>query len=65
MKKITWQNRPLFEVLNRFYVEAVRNTTDMINSHIEAVRAAMKPVAHEGAPTAMREAAIIGVSKAR
>ncbi len=28
---------------NRAYVEAARNTTDMISSHIEAVRAAMKP----------------------
>ena len=37
---------------NRAYVEAARNTTDMISSHIEAVRAAMKAVAHEGAPTA-------------
>ena len=34
---------------NRAYVEAARNTTDMISSHIEAVRAAMKAVAHEGA----------------
>jgi len=30
---------------NRAYVEAARNTTDMISSHIEAVRAAMKVVA--------------------
>jgi hypothetical protein len=37
---------------NRAYVEAAHNTTDMISSHIEAVRAAMKAVAHEGAPTA-------------
>jgi hypothetical protein len=37
---------------NRAYVEAARNTTDMISSHIDAVRAAMKAVAHEGAPTA-------------
>jgi hypothetical protein len=36
---------------NRAYVEAARNTTDMISSHIEAVRAAMNAVAHEGAPT--------------
>src|SRR5262245_31652245 len=41
---------------NRAYVEAARNTTDMISSHIEAVRAAMNSVAHEGAPTAVREA---------
>src|SRR5207244_11819417 len=41
---------------NRAYVEAARNTTDMISSHIEAVRAAMKAVAHEGAPTAARPA---------
>jgi hypothetical protein len=34
---------------NRAYVEAARNTTDMISSHIEAVRAAMKAVAHESA----------------
>jgi len=44
---------------NRAYVEAARNTTDMISSHIEAVRAAMKAVAHEGAPTAAHHAAII------
>jgi hypothetical protein len=31
---------------NRAYGEAARNTTDMISSHIEAVRAAMKAVAH-------------------
>src|ERR1700757_3992484 len=42
---------------NRTYVEAARNTTDMISSHIEAVRAAMKAVAHEGAPTASHHAA--------
>jgi hypothetical protein len=42
---------------NRAYVEAARNTTDMISSHIEAVRAAMKAVAHEGAPTASHHAA--------
>jgi hypothetical protein len=42
---------------NRAYVEAARNTTDMISSHIEAVRAAMKAVAHEGAPTAAHHAA--------
>jgi hypothetical protein len=30
---------------NRAYVEAARNTTDMISSHIEAVRAATKVVA--------------------
>src|SRR5260221_11268383 len=41
---------------NRAYVEAARNTTDMISSHIEAVRAAMKAVAHEGAPTAVNPA---------
>jgi hypothetical protein len=46
---------------NRAYVEAARNTTDMISSHIEAVRAAMKAVAHEGAPT---PAAIIDMRKA-
>ena len=44
---------------NRAYVEAARNTTDMISSHIEAVRAAIKAVAHEGAPTAAHHAAII------
>ena len=44
---------------NRAYIEAARNTTDMISSHIEAVRAAMKVVAHEGAPTAACHAAII------
>jgi hypothetical protein len=42
---------------NRAYVEAARNTTDMISSHIEAVRAAMKAVAHEGAPTSAHHAA--------
>ena len=36
---------------NRAYVEAARKTTDVITSHIEAVRAAMNSVAHEGAPT--------------
>src|SRR6266566_7133840 len=49
---------------NRAYVEAARNTTDMISSHIEAVRAAMKSVAHEGAPTAVRQAALIEMTKA-
>src|SRR5436309_15901978 len=49
---------------NRAYVEAARNTTDMISSHIEAVRAAMNSVAHESAPTAVREAALIEVRKA-
>jgi len=44
---------------NRAYVEAARNTTDMISSHIEAVRAAMKAVAHDGAPTAAHHVAII------
>jgi len=48
---------------NRAYVEAARNTTDMISSHIEAVRAAMKGVAHKVAPTAVREAALIELSK--
>src|SRR2546429_10023956 len=43
---------------NRAYVEAARNTTDIISSHIEAVRAAMKSVAHEGAPTAAHHAII-------
>ena len=43
---------------NRAYVEAARNTTDMISSHIDAVRAAMKAVAHEGAPTAAHHVAI-------
>jgi hypothetical protein len=43
---------------NRAYVEAARNTTDMISSHIEAVRAAMKAVAHEDAPTAAHHVAI-------
>ncbi len=49
---------------NRTYVEAARNTTDMISSHIEAVRAAMKAVAHEGAPTAAYHAAIIDMRQA-
>src|SRR5437867_3460581 len=49
---------------NRAYVEAARNTTDMISSHIEAVRAAMNSVAHEGAPTAVRQAALIEMRKA-
>jgi hypothetical protein len=49
---------------NRAYVEAARNTTDMISSHIEAVRAAMKAVAHEGAPTAAHHAAIIDMRQA-
>ena len=49
---------------NRAYVEAARNTTDMISSHIEAVRAAMNSVAHESAPTAVREAALIEMRKA-
>jgi len=34
---------------NRAYIEAARNTTDMISSHIEAVRVAMSAVAREGA----------------
>jgi hypothetical protein len=54
----------LFEVPNRAYVEAARNTTDMINSHIEAMRAAMKAVAHEGAPTAMTAPGRRSTSKA-
>jgi hypothetical protein len=49
---------------NRAYVEAARNTTDMISSHIEAVRAAMKAVAHEGAPAAAHHAAIIDTRSA-
>jgi hypothetical protein len=49
---------------NRAYVEAARNTTDMISSHIEAVRAAMKAVVHEGASTAAHHAAIIGTRPA-
>ncbi len=49
---------------NRAYVEAARNTTDMISSHIEAVRAAMKAVAHEGAPTAAHHAAIMDMRQA-
>jgi predicted phage tail protein len=49
---------------NRVYVEAARNTTDMISSHIEAVRAAMKAVAHEGAPTSAHHAAIIDMRQA-
>ena len=48
---------------NRAYVEAARNTTEMISSHIEAVRAAMNSVAHKDAPTAVREAALIEMSK--
>jgi hypothetical protein len=43
---------------NRAYVEAARNTTDMISSHIIAVRAAMNAVAHEGAPIAAHHVAI-------
>jgi hypothetical protein len=49
---------------NRAYVEAARNTTDMISSHIEAVRLAMKAVAHEGAPAAAHHAAIIDMRQA-
>ena len=49
---------------NRAYVEAARNTTDMISSHIEAVRAAIKVVAHEGAPIAAHHAAIIDMRQA-
>ena len=49
---------------NRAYVEAAHNTTDMISSHIDAVRAAMKSVAHEGAPTAAHHAAIIDMRQA-
>src|SRR5258707_8947367 len=49
---------------NRAYVEAARNTTDMISSHIEAVRAAMKAVAREGAPTAAHHAAVIDMRQA-
>ena len=49
---------------NRAYIEAAHNTTDMISSHIEAVRAAMNAVAHQGAPTVVREAALIQMSKA-
>ena len=49
---------------NRAYVEAARNTTDMISSHIEAVRAAMKLVAHEGAPAGAHRAAIIDMRQA-
>src|SRR5262245_257326 len=49
---------------NRAYVETARNTTDMISSHIEAVRAAMKAVAHEGAPTAAHHVAIIDMRQA-
>jgi hypothetical protein len=48
---------------NRAYVEAARNTTEMISSHIEAVRAAMNSVAHKDAPTPVREAALIEMSK--
>src|SRR5215467_8865055 len=49
---------------NTAYVESARNTTDMISSHIEAVRAAIKTVAHEGAPTAAHHAAIIDMRQA-
>jgi hypothetical protein len=49
---------------NRAYVEAARNTTDMISSHTEAVRAAMKAVAHEGAPTSAHHAAMIDMRQA-
>ncbi len=44
---------------NAAYVEATRETTNVISSHIETVRAAIKAVAHEGAPTAVHDAAII------
>ena len=44
---------------NTAYVEATSKTIDVISSHIETVRAAIKAVAHEGAPTAAQEAAII------
>jgi hypothetical protein len=44
---------------NTAYVEATRKTIDVISSHIETVRAAIKSVAHEGAPTAAHDAAII------
>ena len=49
---------------NRAYIEAAHNPTHMISSHIEAVRAAMNAVAHQGAPTVVREAALIQMSKA-
>jgi hypothetical protein len=45
---------------NRAYIEAARSTTDMISSHIEAVRAAMKAVAHEGARTAAPDRSLDG-----
>jgi alkanesulfonate monooxygenase SsuD/methylene tetrahydromethanopterin reductase-like flavin-dependent oxidoreductase (luciferase family) len=50
---------------NRAYVEAAHNTADMINSHIEAVRTAMKAVAREGAPTTPPHAAfgLVAVSR--
>jgi hypothetical protein len=48
----------------RAYVEAARNTTHMISSHIEAMRAAMKAVAQEGAPMAAHQAAIIDMRQA-
>jgi hypothetical protein len=44
---------------NTAYVEATRKTIDVISSHIETVRAAIRSVAHEGAPTAAHDAAII------
>jgi hypothetical protein len=56
--------RPEIAAKNRAYVEAARNTTDMISSHIEAVRAAMKAVAHEGAPTSAHHAAMIDMRQA-
>jgi hypothetical protein len=37
---------------NRAYIESTRNTIDMISSHIETVRAAMKAVAPERATIA-------------
>jgi cob(I)alamin adenosyltransferase len=50
-------------VKNTAYVERTRSTIDVISSHIETVRAAMKAVAREGAPTATQDAS--GVEPAR
>jgi hypothetical protein len=39
---VMWDYSEEIAAKNRAYVEAARNTTDMISSHIEAVRAVMK-----------------------
>src|SRR5258707_3704109 len=43
---------------NRAYVDAARNTTDMIASHIAPVRAAMKASAYQPDPTPAHNAAV-------